>query len=105
MAMSKKEYFEKYKRDQFEFAKMQMVESDFPKPDFPPRSIPHNRRIEYESYNASIEEAYFWFLNYLKSDLGFARIDKITDLFSASEHSAFCSRKWRKSSHLRMTTR
>ncbi len=87
MGVTKEQYFAegKHKRHKYEYAKMQLMESDFPEPLFDGKSY----RLEYESFNASIEEAYFWMLNYMKADLGFARIDKITDLFSASEHSAF----------------
>ncbi|MBI2138754.1 hypothetical protein HYU13_04145 [Candidatus Woesearchaeota archaeon] len=46
-------------------------------------------RIHVEGYNLSIEEPYFWMLNYLRWFHSFASIDKITDIFSASEHSAF----------------
>ncbi|MBI2139427.1 hypothetical protein HYU14_00770 [Candidatus Woesearchaeota archaeon] len=46
-------------------------------------------RIQVEGYNLSIEEPYFWMLNYLRWFHSFTHIDKITDIFSASEHSAF----------------
>ncbi len=46
-------------------------------------------RLHYEGYNISIEEPYFWILHYLRYFSGFARIDKITDVFSAAENSAF----------------
>ena len=43
----------------------------------------------FEDYKASIEEAYYWFLNHLRTGLNFQRIEKITDVFSASEQSSF----------------
>jgi hypothetical protein len=46
-------------------------------------------RLHYEGYNISIEEPYYWILHYLRYFSGFSRIDKITDVFSASENSAF----------------
>ena len=46
-------------------------------------------RLMIEGYNISIEEPYFWILHYLRYDRGFPYIDKITDIFSAAENSAF----------------
>ncbi len=46
-------------------------------------------RLHYEAYNTSIEEPYFWVLHYLRYFGGFDKIHKITDVFSASENSAF----------------
>jgi hypothetical protein len=40
-------------------------------------------------FNASIEENYFYVLEFLRTDQGFHKITKITDIFTASEHSAF----------------
>jgi hypothetical protein len=42
-----------------------------------------------ESYTMSIEEPYFWVLEYLRQYAGFTNIVKITDVFSASENSSF----------------
>ena len=51
---------------------------------------PHKRfRLVYEAFSLSMEETYFWILNQLKYDLAFPYIDKITDIFSASENSSF----------------
>ena len=41
-----------------------------------------------EKPSASIEETYYWFLQFLRHDLGYPQIDKIYDIFSASENSA-----------------
>ncbi len=46
-------------------------------------------RLIQEAFGLSIEESYFWVLNHLRHDLGFMHIDKITDIFTASENSAF----------------
>ncbi|MBN2367736.1 hypothetical protein JXC34_01860 [Candidatus Woesearchaeota archaeon] len=43
----------------------------------------------HETFQNSIEEMYFWIMNHLKDDLGLHEVDKITDIFSASEQSAF----------------
>ncbi|MBN2112264.1 hypothetical protein JW707_04145 [Candidatus Woesearchaeota archaeon] len=80
--MTKDKYFKKYGKEQFELGKDQVMETDFP----PPK---RRYRIVYESFQNSIEECYFWLINYLRYDLGFLQIDKITDVFAASEHSAF----------------
>lgn len=46
-------------------------------------------RLFVEGYNISIEEPYFWILHYLRWFHSFVHIDKITDVFSAAENSAF----------------
>ncbi|MBU0628370.1 MAG: hypothetical protein KKC75_04215 [Nanoarchaeota archaeon] len=46
-------------------------------------------RLSVEGYNISIEEPYFWMLHYLRWFHSFMHIDKITDIFSAAENSAF----------------
>lgn len=46
-------------------------------------------RLVYESFNSSIEEMYFWAINHLRQDMAFPKIMKITDIFSASENSAY----------------
>lgn len=46
-------------------------------------------RLHIEGYNVSIEEPYFWILHYLRYFAGYTDIDKITDVFSAAENSAF----------------
>ncbi len=58
------------------------IKTGFPKPS-------RRYRLHYEGYNISIEEPYFWTLHYLRYYGGFARIDKITDVFAAAENSAF----------------
>ncbi|MGE0792916.1 MAG: hypothetical protein AB7V77_01905, partial [Candidatus Woesearchaeota archaeon] len=44
--------------------------------------------MQLDRQNQSLEEIYYWFLNFLRVDLGFPRVDKIYDVFSASESSA-----------------
>ncbi|HHE36745.1 MAG TPA: hypothetical protein ENL16_02925 [Candidatus Woesearchaeota archaeon] len=51
---------------------------------------PYKRyRLIVEASKLSIEETYFWLLNYMRESASFPYIDKITDIFSASEQSAF----------------
>lgn len=80
--LSTEEYFKKYGREMFEMGKDQLIETNYPKPKW-------RYRLVYESFQNSIEECYFWLINYMRHDLGFLIIDKITDVFAASEHSAF----------------
>jgi len=46
-------------------------------------------RLVHEIYNQSVEEVYFWILDNLKEEIAFSDFIKITDVFSASAHSAF----------------
>lgn len=51
---------------------------------------PYKRyRLILESPNVSIEENYYWLLNYMRYNSAFPHVEKITDIFSASEQSAF----------------
>ena len=54
----------------------------FPKP----KSV---RRAVLQEFNQSIEETYFWLLEEIRQSQGFKDITKITDIFAASEQSAF----------------
>ncbi|MBS3122192.1 hypothetical protein J4434_04890 [Candidatus Woesearchaeota archaeon] len=47
------------------------------------------RRAVLQEFNQSIEEMYFWLLEEIRQSQGFKDITKITDIFSASEQSAF----------------
>lgn len=55
--------------------------TDFPEPV-------HRYRFVHETFKESIEPQYFWLLNYLNYDMDLF-VDKIYDLFAASEQSAF----------------
>lgn len=44
--------------------------------------------VVYETVHQSIEPVYYWCINHLQ-DMGFVRIEKITDIFAAGEHSSF----------------
>ncbi len=64
-----------------EIAKDQLAMTDHPK------SI-NRYHASIESWHQSIEPYYYWCLNFL-GDIGFPVIDKITDIFTAAEHSSF----------------
>lgn len=46
-------------------------------------------RLMYEAFNMSLEEMYFWSIGHVRQDGGFPFMVKVTDIFSASENSAF----------------
>jgi hypothetical protein len=62
--------------------KAQIVETDYPTPE-------GRYRLYVEGFNISIEEPYFWVLDYLRYMWGYHKIDKIVDMFAAAENSAF----------------
>ena len=68
--------------DELEFAKNQLMIVDYPKPL-------NKYHLLTETYHQSIEPLYFWALHHLRDDLAFGWVEKITDIFSASEHSSF----------------
>jgi len=75
----KKYDFENESSEEF---RQSVIKTGYPKPA-------RKYRLHYEGYNISIEEPYFWTLHYLRYYGGFPKIDKITDVFAASENSAF----------------
>ncbi len=46
-------------------------------------------KLVWESSSVNMEENYFWVLNHMTEDLSYSKVDKITDIFAASEGSAF----------------
>jgi len=82
--MSDSEVLEKFnfKEETWEEAKDQYVKTGFPMPV-------KRYRLVYEDYNLSMEEGYFWVLNYLRKDMGFHKFVKTADVFAAAENSAF----------------
>ncbi|MBW2964261.1 hypothetical protein KY363_02270 [Candidatus Woesearchaeota archaeon] len=46
-------------------------------------------KLVYQSFNQSVEEVYFWLLQSLREDMGLPDVKKVTDIFTASEQSAF----------------
>lgn len=68
--------------------------TNFPQPLTYSTSFPDGRtdmrfRLIYEVFNQSIEDLYFRALDFLREENEFAEFEKITDIFAASEHSAF----------------
>ena len=61
--------------------------SAYQKTEFPRTS--RRYRLVTESFGMSLEEFYFWCVNHLRQDAGFPYLIKVTDVFSASENSAF----------------
>ncbi len=53
-----------------------------------PKAI-HHYHLTLEDFSSSVEEFYFWCLEEIRHSQGYHDIIKITDLFSASEHSSF----------------
>jgi len=52
-----------------------------------------NRRLILEKYGLSIEEPYFWVINFLRDDFGFHDFEKISDIFTGSVFSGFGSQQ------------
>lgn len=68
--------------DLIEVSRNQMAVVDYPTPI-------NKYSIVYESFNQSIEPIYYWATNCLENDIGFPWIEKLTDVFTASEQSSF----------------
>jgi len=80
---SKKDLFEQYaNHDSFEIARDQIMTVDYPKPV-------NRYYLIYEADHVSIEPMYYWLLGHLQYDWGFPVVHKVTDIFTASEHSSF----------------
>jgi len=82
--MSDAEILKKYGFEQeiWEEAKDQYVKTHFPQPI-------KRYRIIWEVFNMSMEESYYWTLDYIRQDLGFSKVYKTEDVFTAAENSAF----------------
>jgi|TARA_B100002003_G_C14150433_1_gene553271 hypothetical protein len=79
-----KELLEKHgfkKQEEMELSLNQLAKTEYPKPV-------HRYRLTTESFQENLEEVYYWFHSFIR-DFGFSQIEKITDVFAASEHSAF----------------
>ena len=70
-----------FKQEELEAGVGQFAKTEYPEPV-------HMYRIVTESFQQSIEDVYYWLFSYIR-DFGFSQIEKITDVFAASEHSAF----------------
>src|SRR3989338_7034476 len=79
-----KELLSKYgfEQETFEEARDQILPTSFPSPL-------RRYRLVYETYQASMEEHYFWVLNYLEEGVGYSNFYKISDYFAAAENSVF----------------
>ncbi len=55
-------------------------------------------RIVIDDNTASVEEAYYWCLEFLRHDLGYTMIDKIYDVFSSTKSSALFGSTGQKAS-------
>jgi len=73
------------KEFEFEEEEAEIISGDYQKTGFP-KSL-RNCRLSWEVYDLSLEEPYFWLLDYFKD--GFPIIEKIEDSFAAAENSAF----------------
>lgn len=75
----------KYKFDKREVSEErsgQLIDTGYPKPE-------RRYRMVFESFDLSVEEAYFWILNFTTVDQGHYRVYKLSDYFTSSEGSAF----------------
>ena len=76
-----KDHFKEWEMS--EVAKDQMIETGYPRP------ASTRRRLVWDTFNASVEETYFWLLDMCRDGMGFPEVIKIVDLFTASEMSSF----------------
>jgi len=71
-----------FEEEVWEEVKDQFLKTGYPKPI-------KRFRLSWEAPNLSMEEAYFWTLNYVSKDVAYPHLIKTIDVFSASENSAF----------------
>ncbi len=76
-----------FKEEYIEIARDNAGNQIFGKTGFP--KAVHRYRIVYETPQRSIEEIYFWLLEHIKVAQAHPHVDKVTDLFAASEQSSF----------------
>lgn len=78
------ELLEKYgfTREKFEIRKGIKEDGDYPE-------VIKRHRIVYETYQASVEETYYWIFNFINQECGFKDVYKISDYFGSSESAAF----------------
>ena len=87
-SLSEKELFKYADQEKLELTKNQIVRTVWPKPK-------KTRRLVHEAYNMSIEEDYYWILNFVRYDENMI-VEKITDIFSAAEQSSFFGQAWQR---------
>jgi hypothetical protein len=76
----------------FGFREWEMQERTRGSDPVPIKNVPeavHTLRMVREVFNQSVEAHYFFLLNQIRDDFGFHEATKITDIFTASEQSAF----------------
>ncbi|PIN79398.1 hypothetical protein COV16_04465 [Candidatus Woesearchaeota archaeon CG10_big_fil_rev_8_21_14_0_10_34_8] len=76
-----------FKEEEIEVAMDIKAQTVYAKTGFPVSALTY--RVTHLVFNQSIEENYFWAVEFMRTHEGFYEIEKITDLFTASEHSAF----------------
>ncbi|MEM2916540.1 MAG: hypothetical protein QXT19_04245 [Candidatus Woesearchaeota archaeon] len=69
-------------QDEMEIQKDQMMRMPYPKPS-------NKYHLIYEVPHESVEPVYYWLLGHLTYDWGFPIFHKISDIFTAAEHSSF----------------
>ncbi|MEK6968598.1 MAG: hypothetical protein AABX51_08285, partial [Nanoarchaeota archaeon] len=79
----KKYKFDKEEKDEIEWQAYDIL-TGYPEPD---GKLKYH--MVFETNQQYIEEHYYWILHNLRYDFGFTHYDKITDIFAASEQSAF----------------
>jgi hypothetical protein len=79
----KEEQLEEYAdHDRLEVQRDQVMLMDYP--------MPKNKYYAiYEVPHESIEPVYYWCLGHMTNDWGYAHVHKISDIFTAAEHSSF----------------
>ncbi len=69
-------------KEKIEYSHDYYQETEYPKPI-------KRYHLVWESPTLSIEEPYYWVLKYLNTDADFPKVEKLIDIFSAAESSAF----------------
>lgn len=82
-------YFKKYDEEEIEESKNQYIKTGYPRPTSDKKKGDYRYRLVHETFQQSIEETYYWLLNFMRYEQGYAQIEKLADVFAASEHSAF----------------
>ncbi len=87
--MKREVYFNMYKEEELEESKNQYIKTGYPRPANDTKKGDYRYRLVHETFQQSIEEAYYWILDFMRYEQGYAHIEKLIDVFAASEHSAF----------------
>ncbi len=87
--MANIEDFDNFKAEWAEEALDHYDKTTWPEPDVFNDDQIARWRLEFEQPNQAIEEIYYWILDNLKLEDKFPHFDKVVDVFTASEQSAF----------------